>query len=304
MRATTRRRRQGSGGISRRRGDRPAAGRACPQRRRDVAAILEGGKRGPSRFVLHRFSSGDRPRTSRALALGGYLWISGILTFRTATLSATWRTAPTDRILVETDAPPRLAPHRIAATMNRPSCVTAEVLASVRGVSFADIAATTTDNFYRCLRRPCADGAATIHPRDHHGLRLLGRGAAHRWQWGAPATPATRRTGVASLLIEDGPAMVHQRGSSSIPAAICANSCSQPNVDSVDAVLFTHEHADHRMASMTCVCWRSTNRRVNVFFSHGPGSGSSELRLLLPAPPGGGYPPILNQEHHFCGERR
>lgn len=121
----------------------------------DVAAILEeeSGK-GTFPFVLHCFSSGIE-LARRGLALGGYVSFSGILTFKNGdAIREVARMAPADRILVETDAP-YLAPVPHRGATNEPSYVrhTAEVLASVRGVSFADIAATTTDNFYRLFAK-------------------------------------------------------------------------------------------------------------------------------------------------------
>ena len=121
----------------------------------DVATILEeeSGK-GTFPFVLHCFSSGIE-LARRGLALGGYVSFSGILTFKNGdAIREVARMAPADRILVETDAP-YLAPVPHRGATNEPSYVrhTAEVLASVRGVSFADIAATTTDNFYRLFAR-------------------------------------------------------------------------------------------------------------------------------------------------------
>jgi len=121
----------------------------------DVAAILEeeSGK-GAFPFVLHCFSSGIE-LARRGLALGGYVSFSGILTFKNGdAIRDVARMAPADRILVETDAP-YLAPVPHRGATNEPSYVlhTAEVLASVRGVSFAEIAATTTDNFYRLFAK-------------------------------------------------------------------------------------------------------------------------------------------------------
>lgn len=121
----------------------------------DVATILEeeSGK-GTFPFVLHCFSSGIE-LARRGLALGGYVSFSGILTFKNGdAIREVARMAPADRILVETDAP-YLAPVPHRGATNEPSYVrhTAEVLASVRGVSFADIAATTTDNFYRLFAK-------------------------------------------------------------------------------------------------------------------------------------------------------
>ncbi|MBZ0229451.1 MAG: TatD family hydrolase, partial [Bauldia sp.] len=65
---------------------------------------------------------------------------------------------PLDRLLVETDAP-YLAPVPHRGGRNEPAYVieTAKVLAEVKGVDAAAVAAATTDNFYRLfnkIRRP------------------------------------------------------------------------------------------------------------------------------------------------------
>ena len=62
--------------------------------------------------------------------------------------------APADRILVETDAP-YLAPIPHRGHSNEPSFVrfTAEKLAEVRGVTFAEIEAATTANFFRLFSK-------------------------------------------------------------------------------------------------------------------------------------------------------
>ncbi|WP_371346318.1 TatD family hydrolase [Ancylobacter sp. IITR112] len=121
----------------------------------DVAAILEeeSGK-GAFGFVLHCFTAGpDLAR--RAVALGGYVSFSGILTFKSgAPLREIAAGLPADRVLVETDAP-YLAPNSRRGKRNEPSYVveTAHILAQARGVSFDEIAALTTQNFFRLFSR-------------------------------------------------------------------------------------------------------------------------------------------------------
>ncbi|GLK71473.1 TatD family hydrolase [Ancylobacter dichloromethanicus] len=121
----------------------------------DVAAILEeeSGKGGFG-FVLHCFTAGpDLAR--RAVALGGYVSFSGILTFKSgAPLREIAASLPADRVLVETDAP-YLAPNSHRGKRNEPSYVveTAHILAQARGVPFEEIAALTTQNFFRLFSR-------------------------------------------------------------------------------------------------------------------------------------------------------
>lgn len=115
----------------------------------DMAAILEEERaRGAFPFVLHCFTGGaDLAR--RALALGGYISFSGVVTFKnSADLRAIAASVPEDRILVETDAP-FLAPTPHRGKRNEPAFVaeTARVLAEARDMPFADFAAATTRNF-------------------------------------------------------------------------------------------------------------------------------------------------------------
>lgn len=121
----------------------------------DMAAILgeEAGK-GAFPAVLHCFSSG-RALAETGIALGMYVSFSGILAFRNSqTLRDIARDLPADRILVETDAP-FLAPPPHRGKRNEPAFVadTAAVLADVRGVTGAEIAATTTENFFRLFSK-------------------------------------------------------------------------------------------------------------------------------------------------------
>ncbi|VVT13381.1 TatD family hydrolase [Hoeflea sp. EC-HK425] len=121
----------------------------------DMAAILteETGK-GAFPFILHCFSSGQG-LADTGVALGGYVSFSGILTFPKSTeLREIASTVPMDRLLVETDAP-YLAPKRWRGKRNEPSYVvnTAEVLAEVKGVSYDEIAAITTENAFRCFSK-------------------------------------------------------------------------------------------------------------------------------------------------------
>jgi TatD DNase family protein len=117
----------------------------------DTARILETEMaRKPFKAVLHCFTGGQDLAT-RAVALGLYVSFSGVLTFkRSEDLRAVAATVPLDRLLVETDAP-FLAPNKYRGKRNEPAYVvhTAAELARVKGVSAEEIAAITTDNFFR-----------------------------------------------------------------------------------------------------------------------------------------------------------
>lgn len=121
----------------------------------DVAAILEDEyAKGAFAFVLHCFTAGPE-LARRAVALGGYVSFSGILTFKTgAPLRDIAAALPADRVLVETDAP-YLAPNPWRGKRNEPSYVveTARILGEARGISADEIAALTTANFFRLFSR-------------------------------------------------------------------------------------------------------------------------------------------------------
>lgn len=104
--------------------------------------------------LLHCFSSG-RALAEEALDYGFYLSLSGIVTFKKSEeLRDIVRDVPLERILVETDAP-YLAPMPYRGKRNEPAFVakTAEVVASIKGVSAEEVAAITTDNFFRLFSR-------------------------------------------------------------------------------------------------------------------------------------------------------
>jgi len=86
-----------------------------------------------------------------ALDLGFHISFSGIVTFKNAKeLKEVAKQVPLDRLLVETDSP-YLAPVPYRGKTNRPGWVkyVAEEVARLRGVPFEEIAAATTENFFR-----------------------------------------------------------------------------------------------------------------------------------------------------------
>jgi len=117
--------------------------------------------------------------------------------------------------------------------------------------------------------------------------------------WGVcdPANPKNRRRRC-SLLIEgrmvsDGPPtrVVIDTGCDLREQLLDAN------VDRVDAVLYTHEHADHTHGIDDLRVLALNNRkRVDVYFSREAGERIVQsFSYCFTAPPGSGYPPILNQ---------
>lgn len=108
--------------------------------------------------LLHCFSSSVQ-LAEKALGLGFYVSLSGILTFKTAeNVREAASIVPLDRLLVETDAP-YLAPVPKRGKRNEPAFVvhTAAKLAEIRGVSQDKIAEQTTENFLRLFTKVPAE---------------------------------------------------------------------------------------------------------------------------------------------------
>ena len=112
--------------------------------------------------LIHCFSS-SAAFAEEAVALGFYISVSGIITFKKADeLRAAVAGVPLDRLLVETDAP-YLAPLPHRGKPNEPAYtrLTAEKLAEIKGISFDDVARATTDNFFKLFakaERPVVTG--------------------------------------------------------------------------------------------------------------------------------------------------
>lgn len=127
----------------------------------DTATILadEMGK-GAFNGVIHCFTA-SQAFADKALALGLYISMSGIVTFKNARdLQQVARSIPEDRLLIETDSP-FLAPVPHRGKPCEPAFVadTARFLAELRGVSIETLAATTAANFHRLFSRAQFSGA-------------------------------------------------------------------------------------------------------------------------------------------------
>ena len=100
--------------------------------------------------IMHCFS-GNEAQAAASLAAGFYLSFAGNLTYPKSTnIQAVAASAPSDRILVETDAP-FLAPIPLRGQTNEPAhtAITAKFLAALRNTTPEAIAAQTTANFHR-----------------------------------------------------------------------------------------------------------------------------------------------------------
>ncbi len=97
--------------------------------------------------VLHCFS-GTAEHAERGLALGYYLGIGGVVTFKSAeSLRQIVRTMPQDRLLLETDAP-YLAPHPYRGKRNEPAYIPliARQVAELWGISLDALSKLTESN--------------------------------------------------------------------------------------------------------------------------------------------------------------
>jgi TatD DNase family protein len=116
----------------------------------DTALILaEEMAKGAFPGVIHCFTA-SQDFAEKALALGLYISISGIVTFKNAKdLQASAALIPNDRVLIETDAP-FLAPVPHRGKTGEPAFVadTARFLADLRGTSVEALAAQTSENFF------------------------------------------------------------------------------------------------------------------------------------------------------------
>lgn len=109
---------------------------------------------GPFSGLIHCFSS-SRELAEKAISLGMYVSLSGILTFNKADdIRHIVRDLPLERLLVETDAP-FLAPVPKRGKRNEPAFVahTARKLAELKHVSEEEVAKATTDNFFRLFTK-------------------------------------------------------------------------------------------------------------------------------------------------------
>ena len=107
-------------------------------------------KTGSFKGVIHCFT-GTKWFAQECLKLGFYISFSGIITIKNAKdLQEIAKFVPLDRCLVETDSP-YLAPMPYRGKRNEPSYVkeVAECLAILKNLSFAEISAVTTENFFQ-----------------------------------------------------------------------------------------------------------------------------------------------------------
>jgi TatD DNase family protein len=120
----------------------------------DTYNILKNNQNSYLSGVMHCFTETiDNAR--KALDLGFYISLSGIVTFKNATnVIELAKFVPLDRLLIETDAP-FLAPVPFRGKLNHPALVyhVAEKISELRKDSFDNIANATTNNFFRLFSK-------------------------------------------------------------------------------------------------------------------------------------------------------
>lgn len=121
----------------------------------DTLRLMREEQAGEAGGVMHCFTESWEVAEA-ALEQGFYISFSGIVTFRNAeALREVARRVPADRLLVETDAP-YLAPvpHRGKANLPQYVREVAEYLATLRGVSYAQLCEQTGENARRLFGMP------------------------------------------------------------------------------------------------------------------------------------------------------
>jgi TatD DNase family protein len=111
--------------------------------------------------VMHCFTE-NWEIAQQALDLGFYISLSGIVTFKSATIvKDVAQRVPLDRLLIETDAP-YLAPVPYRGKRNQPGYVrhVAEEIARLRELSLEEVGQATTANFHRLFPLTQVGGAA------------------------------------------------------------------------------------------------------------------------------------------------
>lgn len=116
----------------------------------DMAAMLRDVGKGAV-VILHSFSSGDAVWDA-GLAINAYFSFSGMITFKNWALTGRLAECPSDRLLIETDAP-YLAPVPHRGRRNEPAFVReiAARAAELRGVPVELLEQHTTENARRCF---------------------------------------------------------------------------------------------------------------------------------------------------------
>jgi TatD DNase family protein len=120
--------------------------------REDTISIMQSQGADQAGGVMHCFTE-DWSMAAQAIEMGFYISFSGIITFKNAAdLREVVKQVPIERMLIETDSP-YLAPVPYRGKPNQPIYVqqVAECVAEIKQLSLDEVAAQTTDNYYRCF---------------------------------------------------------------------------------------------------------------------------------------------------------
>lgn len=141
----------------------------------DTINILK--KSGVRKGVMHCFS-GNVNEAKRAIELGFFISISGVVTFKNSKkIKEVAKFVPDDYLMIETDAP-YLAPEPMRGKKNEPSFLlyTAKALAEIREVTVEDIDRITSVNVKRLFRiGDLPKGEITYKIRDTLYLNITNR---------------------------------------------------------------------------------------------------------------------------------
>jgi TatD DNase family protein len=123
----------------------------CREAFDDLFEILQ---KNPVRGIIHCFT-GSIFDAQRALDLGLYISISGIVTFKNSQkLRDCVASLPLERLCVETDAP-YLAPQAYRGQTNEPAYIaeTIRTISELKNISYQDVVTTTTQNAYTLFQK-------------------------------------------------------------------------------------------------------------------------------------------------------
>lgn len=117
----------------------------------DLLSIIEEEQDGSLTGIWHCFN-GSVDEGKRAIDLGLYLGIGGVLTFKNAGVDETVAQLPLEKMVLETDAP-YLAPEPDRGKRNEPAFVknTAAHLAEVMQITLMELSNQTTDTAKKCF---------------------------------------------------------------------------------------------------------------------------------------------------------
>lgn len=121
----------------------------CRDAEEDVISVIESEmKNGSFKFIIHCFT-GTKWFHDKAIELGGYISVSGIVTFKNAVeLQKVIASTPIEKMLVETDSP-YLAPVPYRGKRNEPAYTrnTLQFVADMKSINIKEAARITTENF-------------------------------------------------------------------------------------------------------------------------------------------------------------